>query len=50
MKKSDSLPSGSALRAAHLIERLGRLLRAGDHAAGLNPAQAARFPLVLSMV
>ncbi len=40
MKKSDSLPSGSALRAAHLIERLGRLLRAGDHANGLNPAQA----------
>ncbi|MBP6013949.1 MAG: MarR family transcriptional regulator [Alphaproteobacteria bacterium] len=40
MKKSDSLPSGAALRAAHLIERLGRLLRAGDHATGLNPAQA----------
>jgi DNA-binding MarR family transcriptional regulator len=40
MKKSDSLPSDSALRAAHLIERLGRLLRAGDHATGLNPAQA----------
>lgn len=40
MKKSDSLPSGSALRVAHLIERLGRLLRAGDHATGLNPAQA----------
>lgn len=40
MKKIDSLPSGSALRAAHLIERLGRLLRAGDHATGLNPAQA----------
>jgi DNA-binding MarR family transcriptional regulator len=40
MKKSDSLPSGSALRAAHLIERLGRLMRAGDHASGLNPAQA----------
>jgi DNA-binding MarR family transcriptional regulator len=40
MKKSDSLPNAPALRAAHLIERLGRLLRAGDHAAGLNPAQA----------
>jgi DNA-binding MarR family transcriptional regulator len=40
MKKSDSLPSTAALRAAHLIERLGRLLRAGDHASGLNPAQA----------
>jgi DNA-binding MarR family transcriptional regulator len=40
MKKIDSLPSAAALRAAHLIERLGRLLRAGDHAAGLNPAQA----------
>lgn len=40
MKKSDSLPSASALYAAHLIERLGRLLRAGDHATGLNPAQA----------
>jgi DNA-binding MarR family transcriptional regulator len=40
MKKSDSLPSASALRASHLIERLGRLLRAGDHASGLNPAQA----------
>lgn len=40
MKKSDSLPSSAALRAAHLIERLGRVLRAGDYAAGLNPAQA----------
>lgn len=40
MKKIDSLPSVSALRAAHLMERLGRLLRAGDHATGLNPAQA----------
>lgn len=40
MKKSDSLLNSSGLRAAHLIERLGRLLRAGDHAAGLNPAQA----------
>ncbi|MFN3958741.1 MAG: MarR family winged helix-turn-helix transcriptional regulator [Parvularculaceae bacterium] len=39
MKKSDSLPSASALRAAQLIERLGRLLRAEQHAAGLNPAQ-----------
>lgn len=40
MKKSDSLPSASALRAAHLIERLGRVLRVGDHTSGLNPAQA----------
>lgn len=39
MKKSDSLPSPSALRAAQLIERLGRLLRAEQHGAGLNPAQ-----------
>lgn len=39
MKKIDSLLSSSALRAAHLVERLGRLLRAGDHATGLNPAQ-----------
>ena len=40
MKKSDSLPTAAALRAAHLIERIGRVLRAGDHATGLNPAQA----------
>lgn len=40
MKKIDSLPSAAALRAAHLIERLGRLLRTGDHATGLNPVQA----------
>lgn len=40
MKKSDSLPTAAALRAAHLIERLGRVLRSGDHAAGLNPAQS----------
>jgi DNA-binding MarR family transcriptional regulator len=40
MKKSDSLPTAAALRAAHLIERLARVVRAGDHAAGLNPAQA----------
>lgn len=40
MKKSDSLPAPDALRAVHLIERLGRVLRAGDHATGLNPAQA----------
>lgn len=40
MKNSESLPTGSAFRSAHLIERLGRLLRAGDHASGLNPAQA----------
>lgn len=33
------------MRAAQLIERLGRLLRAGDHGGGLNPAQweALRF-------
>jgi len=37
--KSDSLSSPAALRAAHLIERLGRLLRADDHAGDLNPAQ-----------
>jgi len=45
MKKSDSLPSVSALRAAHLIERLGRILRADQHGAGLNPVQgeALRF-------
>lgn len=40
MKKSDSLPTADALRAAHLVERLGRVLRVGDHASGLNPAQA----------
>lgn len=40
MKKSDSLPSPAARDAAHLIERLARVLRAGDHARGLNPAQA----------
>lgn len=39
MKKSDSLPSGAGLRAAHLIERLGKLLRGADHAGGLAPAQ-----------
>lgn len=40
MKKSDSLLNSAALRAAHLIERIGRVLRACDHANGLNPAQA----------
>lgn len=44
MENSDSLLSSAAQRdarrAAHLIERIGRVLRAGDHAAGLNPAQA----------
>lgn len=40
MRNSDSLPTAAALRAAHLIERLGRVLRVGDHASGLNPAQA----------
>ncbi|MBN8607181.1 MAG: MarR family transcriptional regulator [Caulobacterales bacterium] len=39
MKKSESLPSGLALRAAFLLERLARLVRAGDHAGGLAPAQ-----------
>jgi len=41
MKKSDSLPipGKAALRAANLIERLGRLIRSGEHAGGLNPAQ-----------
>lgn len=39
MKKSESLPSALALRAAQLIERLGKALRAADHAAGLAPAQ-----------
>lgn len=39
MKKSKSRPSVLALRAAHLIERLGRLIRAEDHAGGLAPAQ-----------
>lgn len=32
-------PSIAAWRAAHLIERLGRVLRSGDYSAGLNPAQ-----------
>jgi len=32
-------PSFAAWRAAHLVERLARLLRAGDFDAGLNPAQ-----------
>ena len=40
MTKIDSLSSWDSLRAAHLIERLGRVVRAGDHATGLNPAQA----------
>lgn len=39
MKKSESLPSGMALRAVLLLERLARLVRAGDHAGGLAPAQ-----------
>lgn len=39
MKKSESLPSNLALRAALLLERLSRLVRAGDHANGLAPAQ-----------
>ncbi len=32
-------PSIAAWRAAHLVERLGRLLRASDFEGGLNPAQ-----------
>lgn len=32
-------PSLAAFRAAHLIERLSRLARAGSYEAGLNPAQ-----------
>lgn len=38
-------PSIAAWRAAHLVERLARIVRAGDYAAGLNPAQmeALRF-------
>lgn len=32
-------PSLTSFRAAHLIERLARLARAGGFAAGLNPAQ-----------
>ena len=40
MTNIESLPNTPALRTAHLIERLGRVLRAGDHASGLNPAQA----------
>ena len=32
-------PSLDAWRAAHLVERLGRLLRAADFEGGLNPAQ-----------
>ena len=39
MKKSESLPSVPALRAASLIDRLGRLMRSGEHAGDLNPAQ-----------
>ncbi len=41
MKKSESLSNSgkAALRAANLIERLGRLIRSGEHAGGLNPAQ-----------
>lgn len=34
------IPSADALRATHLIERMARLMRADDHASGLNPAQA----------
>lgn len=38
-KKSESLPSGSAWRAAELIGRLDRLARAGERTGELNPAQ-----------
>lgn len=37
---SDSLQSNPGDRALRLIERLARLVRAADHAGGLNPAQA----------
>lgn len=36
---SESISSQDSVRAAQLIERLGRVLRADDHAGGLNPAQ-----------
>ena len=39
MKKSESLPSVPALRAVSLIDRLGRLMRSGEHVGDLNPAQ-----------
>lgn len=39
MKKSESLPSGIASRAVLILERLARLVRAGDHAGGFAPAQ-----------
>jgi DNA-binding MarR family transcriptional regulator len=35
----DSLSKDSARRALQLIERISRLMRSGDHAGGLNPAQ-----------
>lgn len=38
-KKSESLPSESAWRAAELIGRLDRLARAGERTGDLNPAQ-----------
>lgn len=43
--RSGPPPSFSAWRAAHLVERLARLMRAADFEAGLNPAQweALRF-------
>jgi len=39
MNRSEQLASIQAWRAAHLIERLGRVIRAGDFEGGLNPAQ-----------
>jgi DNA-binding MarR family transcriptional regulator len=47
MPNSDSLPSDRAARAVDLIERMGRLLRASDHASGLNPAQAEALRYLL---
>lgn len=38
-RKPAAPPSLAAWRAAHLVERLARLVRAGDFETGLNPAQ-----------
>ncbi len=39
MSTREPLPSVASFRAAHLIERLARVSRAGSYEAGLNPAQ-----------
>lgn len=39
MSNSESIITIAAWRAAHLVERLGRVLRAADFEGGLNPAQ-----------